>query len=122
MAKTEQTQEQMHHCRPGEGWGECQSDGSRGGGAGKVRHKSEACWIPQSPLPPAPSGPGAKQLLIWTPKSIGRTDAEAEAPILWPPDMKCSLEKTLTLGKIEGGGEGGDRGSDGWMVSPTQWT
>ena len=27
------------------------------------------------------------------------TDAEAEAPILWPPD---SLEKTLKLGKIEG--------------------
>ena len=30
---------------------------------------------------------------------IGRTDAEAETPILWPPD---SLEKTLMLGKIEG--------------------
>ena len=36
---------------------------------------------------------------------IGRTDAEAEAPILWPPDAKNSLdslEKTLMLGKIEG--------------------
>ena len=32
---------------------------------------------------------------------IGRTDAEAEAPILWPPDEKSSLEKTLMLGKIE---------------------
>ena len=33
----------------------------------------------------------------------GRTDAEAEAPILWPPDMKTdSLEKILMLGKIEG--------------------
>ena len=31
---------------------------------------------------------------------IGRTDAEAETPILWPPDD--SLEKTLMLGKIEG--------------------
>ena len=30
---------------------------------------------------------------------IGRTDAEAEAPMLWPPD---SLEKTLILEKIEG--------------------
>ena len=29
---------------------------------------------------------------------IGRTDAEAEAPILWPAD---SLEKTLMLGKTE---------------------
>ena len=33
----------------------------------------------------------------------GRTDAEAEAPILWPPDAKSRhLEKTLMLGKIEG--------------------
>ena len=30
---------------------------------------------------------------------IGRTDTEAETPILWPPD---SLEKTLILGKTEG--------------------
>ena len=34
---------------------------------------------------------------------IGRTDAKAETPILWPPDMKSySFEKTLMLGKIEG--------------------
>jgi len=33
-----------------------------------------------------------------------------------------SLEKTLILGKIEGGGEGDDRGWDGWMASSTQWT
>ena len=33
---------------------------------------------------------------------IGRTDGEAEAPILWPADSKNSLEKTLVLGKIEG--------------------
>ena len=53
---------------------------------------------------------------------IGRTDAEAEAPILWPPDAKnWLLEKTLMLGKIEGS-EGDDRGWDGWMVSPTRWT
>ena len=32
---------------------------------------------------------------------IGRTDVEAEAPILWPCDAN-SLEKTLMLGKIEG--------------------
>ena len=38
----------------------------------------------------------------WT--SIGRTDAEAETPILWPPDAKNWLiEKTLMPGKIEGG-------------------
>ena len=34
-----------------------------------------------------------------------------------------SLEKTLMLGKIEGGlGEGDDRGWNGWMASPTQCT
>ena len=35
---------------------------------------------------------------------IGRTDAEAETPTLWPPDWRAdSFEKTLMLGKIEGG-------------------
>ena len=33
-----------------------------------------------------------------------------------------SLEKTLMLGKIEGGRRRGDLGWDGWMASPTQWT
>ena len=34
---------------------------------------------------------------------IGRTDAEAKAPILWPPDANSySLEKTLMLGNMEG--------------------
>ena len=32
---------------------------------------------------------------------IGRTDAEAEAPILWPPDAKSQLlEKIVVLEKI----------------------
>ena len=45
---------------------------------------------------------------------IGRTDAEAEAPILWLPDAKSQLmEETLMLGKIEATGEGGNRGWDG---------
>ena len=34
---------------------------------------------------------------------IGKTDAEAETPILWPPPMKkLTFEKTLMLGGIEG--------------------
>ena len=33
-----------------------------------------------------------------------------------------SLEKTLMLGKIEGGRRRDDRGWDGWMTSPSQWT
>ena len=33
---------------------------------------------------------------------IGSTGAEAEAPLLWPPDAKSdSLQKTLMLGRIE---------------------
>ena len=32
-----------------------------------------------------------------------------------------SLEETLMLGKIEAGGEGDNRGWDGWMASPTRW-
>ena len=40
----------------------------------------------------------------------GRTDAETEAPILWPLDANSdSLEKALILGKIEGGRRGRQR-------------
>ena len=55
---------------------------------------------------------------------IGRTDVEAETPILWPPNMKNWL-----IGKDPDarkhwrqGGEGYDRGWDCWMASPTWWT
>ena len=55
---------------------------------------------------------------------IGRTDAEAEAPILWPPDTKSRLigkghdaEKVLkAIGEEDNGG------LDSWMASPSQWT
>ena len=54
---------------------------------------------------------------------IGRTDAEAETPILchlmWRAD---SFEKTLMLGKIEGGRRRGWQWWDGWMASLTQST
>ena len=41
---------------------------------------------------------------------IGRTDVEAETPILWPADVKSdSFEKTLMLGKLEG------RRKKGWQ-------
>ena len=39
--------------------------------------------------------------------------------LMWRAD---SSEKTLMLGKMKVGGEGDDRGWDGWMASPTQWT
>ena len=53
-----------------------------------------------------PGNPKANQ--SW--KFIGRTDAEAEAPILWPPDAKNWLiGKDLMLEKIEG------RRNRGWQ-------
>ena len=55
---------------------------------------------------------------------IGRTDAEAETPILWPPDVKelTHLQRPWCWERLKVGGEGDDRGWDGWMVSLTQWT
>ena len=66
-----------------------------------------------------PVNPKGKQSWI-----IGRTDAEAEAPILWPPDMKNWL-----IGKDPDAGKewrqeekGVNRGWNRWMASPTLWT
>ena len=55
---------------------------------------------------------------------IGKTDAEAETLILWPPHAKSWLiGKDPNAGKDLGaGGEGDDRGWDGWMASLTRWT
>ena len=55
---------------------------------------------------------------------IGRTDAEAETPILWPPDVKNWLTgKDPDAGKDWRWEEKGwQRMRDGWMASPTQWT
>ena len=46
---------------------------------------------------------------------IGRTNVEAETPILWPPDGKSRLTgKESDAGKdLRAGGEGGDRGRNG---------
>ena len=53
---------------------------------------------------------------------IGRTDAEAETPILWPPDVKSWLiGKDWCWEGLGAGGEGDDRGWDGWMASLTWW-
>ena len=55
---------------------------------------------------------------------IGRTDAEAEIPILWLPHAKSWLiGKDPDAGRSWGaGGEGDDRGWDGWIASPTRCT
>ena len=54
---------------------------------------------------------------------IGRTDAQAETPILWPPDVKnWHLKRPWCWKRLRAGGEGDDRGWDGWMASHTWWT
>ena len=52
---------------------------------------------------------------------IGRTDVEAETPILWPPDVKSWLIwKYPDAGKDwRREGKGDNRGWDGWMASQT---
>ena len=55
---------------------------------------------------------------------IGRTDAEAEAPIFWPPEAKSYLigKDPWFWERLKAEGEGGKRGWDDWMASSTQWT
>ena len=53
---------------------------------------------------------------------IGRTDVEAETQYFGHLMRRTdSFEKTLMLGGIGAGGEGDDRGWDGWMASLTRW-
>ena len=62
-----------------------------------------------------------KEIKSWI--FTGRTDAEAEVWILWLPDAKSQLiGKDPFPGQDRTGSEGGNRGQDGWMTSPTQWT
>ena len=59
---------------------------------------------------------GNKSLLF-----IGRTNTEAETPILWPSDTKnWLLGKDLDAGKDWRQEEKGT--TDSWMASPTRWT
>ena len=54
---------------------------------------------------------------------IGRTDAEAEAPILWPPDSKNWLiGKDSDAGKDWGEEIKGVTENEGWLASSIQWT
>ena len=53
----------------------------------------------------------------------GKTDAETEAPILWPPDVKSWLiGKDPGAGKDWGQKEKEETEWDGWMASLTQRT
>ena len=51
---------------------------------------------------------------------IGRTDAEVETPILWPPDVKIYWKRLWCWKRLKTGGKGDNR--DGWVASPTWWT
>ena len=66
-----------------------------------------------------PVNPKGSQL--WT--FIWRTDTEAEAPKLWPPDAKSwFIWKDPDAGKDEGRRRRDDRGWDGWITSLPWWT
>ena len=54
---------------------------------------------------------------------IGRTDAETETPMLWPPDAKNWLTgKDSDAGRDWRRKEKGTTGWDGWMASLPRWT
>ena len=54
---------------------------------------------------------------------IRRTDAEAETPILWPPDVKNKQwKRPWCWERLKAGGEVDNRGWDGWMASLMWWT
>ena len=66
-----------------------------------------------------PINPKRNQFWIF----ILRTDAEVEAPILWPSDANWLIGKDPDSGQDWRQEEKGtDRGWDGWMASLTQWT
>ena len=52
---------------------------------------------------------------------IERTDAETEAPIIWPPNVTKPVhwKRSWCWERLRAGGA---RGWDGWMASLTQWT
>ena len=62
-----------------------------------------------------PVNPKRKQLWIF----IGRTDAEAEAAWCKEP---THWKRPWCWERLRAGGEGEDKGWDGWMASLSQWT
>ena len=66
-----------------------------------------------------PVNPKWNQSWIFT----GRTNAEAETPIFWPPHVKNWLTgKDWCWEGLGTGEEGDNRGCDGWVASWTRWT
>ena len=81
------------------------------------------CWRRlESPLNSKeikPVNPKGNQSWIF----IGRADAEAEAPILWPANAKSWLirKKPWYWERLRAGGEGDHRGQDFWRTSWHHW-
>ena len=67
-----------------------------------------------------PVHPKGNQSWVFT----GRTDVEAETPVPWPSHAKSWLigKRLWYREELGAGGEGDDRGWDGWMASRTRWT
>ena len=54
---------------------------------------------------------------------FGRNYAKAGTPVFWPPRAELTHCKRLWCWEgLGAGGEGDDRGWDGWMASLTRWT
>ena len=53
---------------------------------------------------------------------FGRNDAKAETPVLWPSHVKSWLIGKDSEEGLGAGGEGDNRGWNGWMASLTRWT
>ena len=80
-------------------------------------HESFPTFILKTLMEVQPVHPKGDQSWVF----IGRTDVEAETPILWPPDAK-SWKRPWCWERLRAGGEGDNGGWDGWMASPTWWT
>ena len=67
-----------------------------------------------------PVHPRGNHYLIFT----GRTDDEAETPVLWTTWCKelTHLKRSWCWERLKAGGEGDERGWDHWTASPTGWT
>ena len=76
-------------------------------------HVSLSIWFPPSLC----LGVGLLgHMVVW-----GRTDVEAEILATWHKEL-THLKRPWCWERLRAGGEGDDRGWDGWMASLTQWT
>ena len=90
-----------------------------------VLEKTLECLLDSKEIKPV--NPKGNQSWIF----IRRTGAEAEAPILWPLlyfwwlqyfcEESTDWKRPWCWERLKAGGEGDDRGVDGWMASPTRW-